>query len=137
MNTLQFAWEHLTAGAAPLIWHWGIGIGIIIICIGLDIATFFIPIVGEYLTPLRKDLLWIAAAVALFLFAEGMGVRDEHVRNMAQQKVLLNQVDRVVSQVLAEPDVQPQPATHTKKGVFRNKVVKRQAPRDKWDQPGN
>ena len=82
---------------------------------------------GRVLTPLRKDLLWIAPGVAIFLFAEGMGVRDEHIRNMAQQKVLLNQVDRVVGQVLAEPDVKPQPATHTKKGVFRNKVVKRKS----------
>lgn len=81
-------WWHLaTAGLGPLIFHWGVGIGVIAVCILLEIFTEelgVIPVIGPglvaLLRPLRKDLLWIAATTGLCMFVYGIGVHDEKTR---------------------------------------------------------
>ena len=90
------------AGAWALAWHWGAGVFIILACLAL-----------AYFSPLYKKWFLIAAGiVALLLIAYGVGIADQHQREAAQQKVVIQYVDRFVAK------------TKTKKAQHRP---------DKWD----
>lgn len=93
----------LFAGLGPLLWHWGIGIGLIIICLALEVFSSVIPIIGPLLAPFRKDLLWAAACVAIFLFAEGIGVHDEAARCNAKGQIVQSAVTRAVTAARSKP----------------------------------
>ena len=90
------------AGAWALAWHWGAGVALII---GLLAAAYFSPLYKRY-------FLYAAAVVALCLVSYGVGIADQHQREAAQQKVVIQYVDRVVAK------------TKTKKAQHRP---------DKWD----
>ncbi len=66
---LHYAWTAL----APLIFHWGLGIGIIIIALVCAWFGFF-----------RQTALWVAAATAFFLVGMGIGVVDGSRRVQAK-----------------------------------------------------
>lgn len=93
----------LFAGAGAIIAHWGLGVGLIIICLFLAFGTQLlagIPLIGTVLAdlfaPLRKDLLWLAAAIALALFVYSVGVHDEAARCVAKTEVIKQKVDKAV-----------------------------------------
>lgn len=86
----------LFAGSSSLVWHWGLGIGIIILCLAADIALGFIAVPFMSTETLRKDLLWAAIVVAGLLFGEGIGVHDERARCEAKAAVIQSTVDSAV-----------------------------------------
>lgn len=92
----MFAFHMLTAGIWPFLWHWGIGVAIIILCLAGAFFSASIPLIGPWLAPLRKDLEWTAAATAVFLMAHALGARDEAAHNKARQVVIEQKVDDVV-----------------------------------------
>ena len=121
----------LFAGLWPLVWHWGIPVGIIILCLAAEVAIQMagtVPFVDRVLKPIQVDLLWVAVAAGLFLYGFSDGVKVEHARSVAQQSELLKQVDRVVDQVTRDPANQPQPLKPGEVGIL---------PSDKWDRPEN
>ena len=90
------------AGAWALVWHWGAGAAAIILLLA---AAYFSPLYKKY-------FLYAAGIVALCLVSYGTGIADQHIREKAEQKVVIQYVDRVVT------------ATKTKKAHARP---------DKWD----
>ena len=75
------------AGAWALIWHWGAGVAIVILCLA---AAYFSPLYKKY-------FLYAAGCVAWCLIFYGIGIADQHQREAAQQKVVIQYVDRVVA----------------------------------------
>ena len=124
------------AGLWPMVWHWGTPIAVIILCglaeIALEWGKTIIPFIGALTEPITKRVQEILLAVmigaGLFLWGLGDGVKVEHAHAVAQQKVLMDQVNSVVGDVLSniKPDTTP-----LKKGQ------KRKAPADRWDNPEN
>lgn len=83
---VQYFVEMLFAGVWTMVWHWGVGIGLVICLCAL-----------AYLLPAyQKDFLYAALLVVVALFFMAIGIRDERTRVAAQQKVLQQQVDTVV-----------------------------------------
>jgi hypothetical protein len=122
--TIQLMFAGIWAG----VWHWGVGIALIILLVGGAIFSQAIPVIGPYLTPIRKDMLWAAAIIAVFLGGQYLGGRDATARCTAREVVVEKVVDKVVTGVETDPANQPQPE---KKGV------KRKSPSDRWDNPEN
>jgi len=74
------------AGVWTMVWHWGVGIGLVICLCAL-----------AYLLPAyQKDFLYAALLVVVALFFMAVGIRDERTRVAAQQRVLVQEVDSVV-----------------------------------------
>lgn len=92
-NVLQFA----LAGAWASVWHWGLGIGLIILLLAGAYFTTAIPLIGPYLTGLRKDLCWAAFAVGVLMAGEYIGDRDGDARCKAKAVV----VEKVVTKAVA------------------------------------
>lgn len=84
------------AGLWAEIWHWGTGAGLIILCLAGAYFTTAIPFIGPYLTHARKDLLWAAAVIAVFMGGQALGEHDANRRNAAKQIVVEQHVDKVV-----------------------------------------
>lgn len=83
---VQYFIEMAFAGVWSMVWHWGVGIGLIICLCAL-----------AYLLPVyQKDFLYAALLVVVALVFMSIGIRDERTRVAAQQRVLINQVDKVV-----------------------------------------
>jgi hypothetical protein len=76
----------LLAGAWSMVWHWGVGVGLIIVFCA---AAWFSPV-------FKKDFLYAALLVFVALFFESVGIRDERARVVAQEQVINNKVDDVV-----------------------------------------
>jgi hypothetical protein len=74
--TLKYVFDLAVAGVWSQIWHWGIGIGLIILCLAGAYFTTAIPLIGPYLKDARKDLLWAAAIIAIFLAGQALGAHD-------------------------------------------------------------
>jgi hypothetical protein len=127
-------------GMWPLVWHWGIPVGTILLCLAAEVAIQLVgnsvPFVDKVLRPLQKDLLWVAVAAGLFLYGFSDGVRVEHARSVAQGNALTKQIGDVVDDVMRDPANQPQPEAKTplKKGQKRPPRV---PPRDAWDSKDN
>jgi hypothetical protein len=85
------------AGLGSIFLHYGIGVGIIVVCILLEVFSSSIPVIGPFLVPFRKDLLWVAAATALLMFSYSYGVHDEKARCVAQSQVVQKTVTRAVT----------------------------------------
>ena len=85
---LLYAVEHFFAGLWTLVWHFGVGIGIMIL---LSVGAFYAP------TPKLK-LLCVGALVFVgaLLLGEGIGVNMEHSHMVAQQKQTDTFVDKKV-----------------------------------------
>ncbi len=84
------------AGIWSQVWHWGTGIGLIIICLACAYFTTQVPFIGPWLANARKDLLWAAGAIALFLAGQALGAHDEARKNAAKQIVVEQKIDTVV-----------------------------------------
>lgn len=129
---LSFGLHHAFAGLWPLVWHWGLQVGVIILCLGAEVVIAWfsasVPFVETWLKPLQHTLWLVAIGAAISLYSFSDGVKVEHARSVAQQKVLLKQVDDVVTDVLSAPANQPQ---EEKKGI------KPKPPADRWDNPEN
>lgn len=88
---------HLAAaGIWSQVWHWGTGIGLIILCLAMAYFTTAIPVIGPYLNGARKDCLWAAFGIAVFLAGQALGAHDANRRNAAKQIVVEQHVDKVV-----------------------------------------
>lgn len=92
-----FAWNLATAGLGHLIWHWGVGIGLIIILVAAAELTTAIPIIGDWLEKVRKDLLWVAVGIALILVGEWVGKKDADARCEAKAAVVSKEVTTEVT----------------------------------------
>lgn len=95
----MFELQMIVAGLWPQLWHWGTGIGVIIICIACAWFTTAVPVIGPYLKGIRKDLVWVAVAVAVFLAGNVMGARDQASKDKAKGAVVTKHVDKVVKSV--------------------------------------
>lgn len=110
MLTLQL----LFAGIWSQIWHWGTGIGIIVILLAMAYFTTAIPFIGPWLGNARKDLLWAAFGVGLLLTGEAIGAHDQAKKSDAKKIVIEQHVDKVVKKA---------------------KTPRARAAKDRWDRP--
>jgi hypothetical protein len=78
--------ENFFAGTWQMIWHWGVGVGLIIICL---LCMWFLPV-------WKKDFLYAAIVVATALLFEAVGIHDERAHVIAQQHDLQNRVDKII-----------------------------------------
>ena len=105
-------WLKLTfAGIWVYILHWGVGVAAIILLVAAAFFSNSIPIIGIYLAPLRKDLLWAAGGVALLLIGQVIGAHDATQRCVAKQVVIEKIVNKAV-------DKTKTPAAKGKKDPF-------------------
>lgn len=88
----MFAINLMFAGLEHLIWHWGIGIGAIILLVLAAEMTTAVPLIGPWLEKVRKDLLWVAVAIALVLAGEFVGAKDMADRCDAKAAVVTTEV---------------------------------------------
>ena len=89
----------LMAGSWPLIWHWGLAIGVILLLLAAFVATYFIPFFGALLGKFRADLLIAAAVVAAMQALFVWGTHTEAKRCKAQVVVVQKIVTKVVTKV--------------------------------------
>lgn len=111
------------AGAWTMIWERGVGFGLIALFVFLALGSQMlagIPLVGPalaaFFAPLRKDLLWGALGVGIFLFAEYVGAEAEKKHCVAQTVV----IEKVVN-----------------KDVAKTKTPAARAEKDPYDNPNN
>lgn len=114
------------AGAWAGLLHKGTGVALIVLLLFLAYGTrllAMIPMVGPLLSkffePLRKDLLWAAFGVGVFLAGQFVGTHDEAARCVAKTVVIENVVDKTVKSTTPKP-------TKDRKPV-----------QDRWDNPEN
>jgi hypothetical protein len=88
-----------TAGLSDLIWHWGIGVGLIICILAVEYFLGYLPFVQR----IRKDLLWVAFGIAVFLVGEWLGARDMAARCNAQAAVVEGAVNQAVKDANGNP----------------------------------
>ena len=84
----EYVVQHAFAGLWALIWHFGVGIGVIIL---LGVAAYFAP-------TLRMKVILVAFAIIVgaLLVGEGIGVNMEKSHVVAQQQATTNFVDKTV-----------------------------------------
>ena len=85
---LQYLVSHFFAGLWTLIWHFGVGIGVIIL---LCVGAYFAPTVR-----LKATCIALAVGVAMLVIGEGIGVRMERSHVAAQEKSANTFVDKTV-----------------------------------------
>lgn len=115
---LSFLFHSATAGLWSFIWHWGLGIGAIILLIAADVFSTSIPIIGPFLGRIREWLFLAACAIAFVLAGEYIGAHDAAYRCKAQTIVVNHYVDKIVH----ETQHNRRPATKST---------------DPWDSPNN
>lgn len=81
------------AGLWGMIWHWGLGIGLIILLLAAAFFSASIPIIGPFLGKIRKDLIWVALAIGVFLAGMAVGITDESHRYETKAKIVGQIVD--------------------------------------------
>lgn len=99
------------AGIWSQVWHWGTGIGLIILCLAGAYFTSAIPILGPWLANARKDLLWAAFGIAVFLAGQALGAHDEARKAKARVVVIQDTVTKAVTHAKT-------PAAHQRKDKF-------------------
>jgi hypothetical protein len=81
------------AGLWPLLWHFGIGVGLIILLLA-----------GAWFSPVgKKDFVYAAIVVAVALMFEAEGVKLEKNRQVAEQAVITNDIAKVVQETDTAP----------------------------------
>ena len=85
---MSYLVEHFFAGLWTMIWHFGVGIGVVILLLA---GAYFIPVVKA-----KIALIGLAIFVVAFLVGEGFGIKLEKSHVMAQQAATNNFVDRTV-----------------------------------------
>ena len=88
-----------SAGLGPLIWHWGIGVGVIILILAVEYFLGYLPFVERF----RKDLLWVAVGIALVLVGEYIAARDMAARCQAKAAVIESTVGNAVDSATKAP----------------------------------
>jgi hypothetical protein len=112
MITLFTNWLLISvAGLWASLLHWGIGITAIVLLLAAAIFTDSIPVIGKFLAPLRKDLLWAAFGVALLLIGQFIGTHDANNRCVAKQVV----IEKIVTKAV---DKTKKPASKSAKDPF-------------------
>lgn len=101
------------AGAGSFIFHWGTGVALLILCAVIYFASASIPVIGPWLGKFREQILWVAAAIAVFMAGQAIGARDASNRCEAKQII----VERVVTKVVDS--------------------AKKSTTKDKWNSPEN
>jgi len=139
MSFLPWTVQHIFAGLWPLVWHWGVPVAVIILSLAGEVVLAWfgtaVPWVGPAMVrPLQTGLLCTAVGAGLFLWGLNDGIKVEHAHSVADQAVLMKQVNSVVDDVLTDPKNQPQPLVKPKSG---EKVIPRKSPSDPWDNPEN
>ena len=106
----MFIWWQLQlwmAGAWATVWHWGLGIGAIIILCCLAIFSTSIPLIGPQLTGIRNWLFGAALGVALFLVGMYVGAKNEVARCIAKtvviEKTVIKAVDKAKKSTRKDP----------------------------------
>lgn len=95
-----WAWvQHQLAGVWSMAWHWGTGIGLIVLLLAAALASESVPIVGKWLKDVRKDLVWGAVALALLLVGMYIGAEDEKKICKARTTIVVQTVTKVVKSV--------------------------------------
>ncbi len=116
---LDFIWNpiHLAfAGVVQYILHWGLFFAL---ACGLAAAGWFsqaIPIVGDWLYPIRRDLYWAAFGCLLIMYGMYLGGKDASNRCEAKQVI----VEKIVI-----------------KEVEKTTTPKARARKDRWDSKEN
>lgn len=113
---IKLWFDMAVAGVWAQVWHWGTGIGLIILLLAAAYFTTAIPFIGPSLKDARGHLLMAAAVIAVFLAGQALGAHDANRRNAARQIILEQHVDTVVET--------------TKTPRFRKMP-------DRWDNPEN
>jgi hypothetical protein len=78
----------LFAGIWTMVWQWGIGIGLVLLC---GAGAFFSPIY-------KKDFIYAGLIVGVALFFMSLGIAQEKAHCTAQSTVIVNTVDKIVKQ---------------------------------------
>lgn len=99
------------AGIWSQVWHWGTGIGLIILCLAGAYFTTAIPLIGPLLVNARKDLLWAAAVIAVFLAGQALGASDQRRHDAAKVVVIESTVTKAVTHAKT-------PSAHKRKDKF-------------------
>lgn len=89
----------LFAGAWSLIWHWGVGVGLIGLCLA---GAWFTPPWLPFIQ--KKDFLWAAAAIAIFMGGQWLGVHDERKIWLAREAKTEQTVDDAVANSKGKKD---------------------------------
>lgn len=106
----MFIVQEAFAGAWSLVWHWGAGVAIVILCLA-----------AAYFSPLYKIwFLGAAGIVALCLVSYGVGIADQEARCKAELVLGTKHINQVVTKAIK--------STKTKKAKARV---------DKWNQRTN
>ncbi len=103
--------QWMMAGIWSQVWHWGTGVGVILLLLAMAWFTTAVPLIGPLLTGARTHLLWAAFVVAVFLGGQSLGAHDQSRKDAARKVVIEHQVDAVVEK------------------------AKRTTKRDRWDRP--
>jgi hypothetical protein len=80
--------DYWFAGLWTMVWHWGIGVGLIILLLA---AAYFSPLC-------KKDFVYAAVIVAVAMFFEGVGVHMEAKYRDAKAAVIQKDVDSAVQE---------------------------------------
>ncbi len=83
---MTFLVEYFFAGVWSLVWHWGLGVGLVILCLFM---AWFSPL-------WKKDFLWAAVVVVMALVFEAVGVHDYAAICKARTEVVHEKVHTVV-----------------------------------------
>jgi len=91
-----------TAGSWPLIFHWGLAIGVIILLSAALVGSYFIPVLGQYLTKFRMDILIAIGVIALMQGIFVWGTHTEAKRCKAQIVVVEKIVTKAASKATSK-----------------------------------
>lgn len=119
MFTLLNSWTSVQlwfAGVTQYVLHWGFFGCLAAGLVAAGVFSGVIPVIGPYLTALRKDLYWAAFGCVLIMFGMYVGGKDAAGRCVAQQTVITKYVT---------------------KAVHKTTTPKSKAKVDRWDKPEN
>lgn len=98
---LNFELKLIFAGLWDLIWIYGTGIGLIFILLAIEFFASEIdaalPILAPVITRFQKDLLYLAAIIAICLGVFTLGVHYANKRNEAKAAVTQTYISHAVN----------------------------------------
>jgi len=94
--------QHALAGSWSLIWHWGLGIGVIILLIFADVFSASVPIIGPRLYKVREWMTIAAIGIGLVLVGEWIGVHDMAKRCKAETVVVDHFITKTITKIVKE-----------------------------------
>ena len=112
--TLGLHVQQTFAGITAFIIHWGFWGSLAAGLVAAGLFSSMIPVIGPYLTAIRRDLYWAAFGCVLIMFGMYQGARDATARCEAKQVVITKTVT---------------------KAVTKTKTPSAQKQNDRWDRP--